>query len=138
MALGILLFTIFLLLSLLHFSWAMGSIWGFEVTIPKKENGDWAMNPSKKDSFIVGLGLLLFAVFYLVKIQLLFIPIPEWAMSIASWLIPIIFLLRSVGDFKYVGFFKKITSTDFAKKDSKIYSPLCLILALIGFIVELA
>jgi len=47
-----------------------------------------------------------------------------------------IFLLRAIGDFNYVGFFKKIKDTNFGKMDSKYYSPLCLVIAIMGFAVK--
>ena len=42
----------------------------------------------------------------------------------------LVFLLRAVGDFRLIGFFKKERSTDFAKLDTRVYSPLCLLLGL--------
>lgn len=42
----------------------------------------------------------------------------------------LVFLLRAMGDFRLVGFFKKERATEFAKLDTRIYSPLCL---LVGF-----
>ncbi|MEP0986663.1 DUF3995 domain-containing protein [Ekhidna sp.] len=133
----IILVSTFLVLSLIHFSWALGSRKWHDEAIPKTEAGDWVIKPGKKDSLIVGLGLLFFGIFYLIKVEMIDFQLPEWAMDIASWLIPFIFLFRAIGDFKYVGFFKKITTTQFAKKDSQIYSPLCLTISIIGFIIEL-
>ena len=43
-----------------------------------------------------------------------------------------IFLLRAVGDFRYVGFFKKVKNTAFARNDTRYYSPLCLLLGVIA------
>lgn len=129
------LFVIFVLLSLLHFSWGLGSSWGFEDSIPKNEEGEWMLKPKKKDSFIVGFGLLLFGFFYLIKADILSFELPAIASSIVSWLIPIIFLFRAIGDFRYIGFSKKVKNTAFAKKDTQFYSPLCLSIAAIGFIL---
>lgn len=133
--LSIIIFVIFLALSLLHISWALGSSWGFEDALPKNEEGKRMLNPKKTDSLIVGIGLLLFGCFYLIKIGIIAIELPSFAMSIASWVIPAIFLFRAIGDFRYVGFSKKVTNTTFAKKDTKFYAPLCLIIASIGFIL---
>lgn len=127
------LFSVFLLLAAIHFSWALGGVWGFEDSIPKTEDGKWVIKPKKTDSAIVGTGLLLFGIFYLIKGDMISLQLSGWTMIIATWLIPSIFLLRSIGDFKYIGFFKKVKSTEFAAKDSKYYSPLCLGIATIGF-----
>lgn len=136
MILGLILFAVFLALSLLHISWALGNSRGFKSSIPTNENGVPVLNPKKIDSLIVGIGLLLFGVFYLIKSGIVEFDIPTWAYNIFSWMIPILFLLRATGDFKYVGFFKKVKSTDFGKMDSKFYSPLCLAISLIGFIIH--
>lgn len=136
MILSIILVGIFLILAILHLSWVLGSTWGFDSSIPKTEDGSWVIKPGKKDSLMVGLGLLFFAIFYLIQAELIDFDLPKWALSIAGWLIPIIFLFRAIGDFKYIGFFKKVKATRFAQLDSRFYSPLCLIISLIGFIVR--
>ncbi len=61
--LSYMLFSIFLALSALHLSWGFGSSWGFEDAIPENEDGKPMLNPKKIDSIIVGLGLLMLAVF---------------------------------------------------------------------------
>jgi hypothetical protein len=44
----------------------------------------------------------------------------------ATALLAALFLLRSVGEFRLVGFFKRVRGTDFAWWDTRLYSPLCL------------
>ncbi len=136
--LAIVIFIIFLGLSLLHISWALGSKYGFETALPTNEEGKRMLNPKKSDSLIVGLGLLIFGLFYLIKVDLIAFELPSIVLSAASWVIPSIFLLRAIGDFRYIGFTKKIKSTPFAIKDSRYYSPLCLSIAIIGFILGIA
>jgi hypothetical protein len=128
---------IFIALSIVHLNWAKGSSWGFEKSIPTTEEGKRVLNPTRKDSLIVGIGLLFFAFFYLIKAGEISIELPYWVLRIAGWLIPIIFIFRSVGDFKYIGFFKKITTTGFATNDSKLYAPLCLLLGINGIYLQL-
>lgn len=134
--LSILLMLIFFLLGLLHFNWALGGKWGMDKTIPTKSTGEKVLNPSKIDSAFVGFGLLLFGLIYWLKSGLLLLAIPNWILFYGSWIIPIIFILRAIGDFKYVGFFKKITNTAFANADSRIFSPLCLAIGLIGLFIQ--
>ncbi len=40
------------------------------------------------------------------------------------------FIARAVGDFRLVGFFKRVRGTDFARLDTAIFAPLCLLLGL--------
>ncbi|WP_307347298.1 DUF3995 domain-containing protein [Metabacillus malikii] len=49
-------------------------------------------------------------------------------------IITFIFFLRAIGDFKYLGFTKKIKNTNFSKYDTALYTPLCLYLGLIFMI----
>lgn len=126
---------IFTLLALIHFSWALGSTFGFENALPKNEAGNYVLNPALWESAVVGFALSLFGIFYLVRAKVLKLSIPSRLRLIGSWLIPLIFLLRALGDFKYVGFFKSITSTDFARLDTMFYSPLCLIIAVAGLVL---
>ncbi len=44
-------------------------------------------------------------------------------------LVSLLFLGRAFGDFRYVGYTKRIRGTEFAKNDYFIYSPLCLVVA---------
>jgi len=53
---------------------------------------------------------------------------------VGAWLIAAAFALRAIGDFRYVGFFKRVRESRFARLDTFAYSPLCTLLALlIGF-----
>lgn len=40
------------------------------------------------------------------------------------------FIVRAIGDFKYVGFFKKIYNSSFASLDTRYFSPLILVLGI--------
>jgi hypothetical protein len=135
--LGLLACIILIALSLLHFHWAIGGTCGFKNSLPTDLNGNRVLNPKKIDSAIVGIGLLMFALIFLVKSGVLVIQLPMFVMNYALWLIIVIFFLRAMGDFKFVGFFKKIKMTEFAKMDTKFYAPLCFLLSLMGLIVEL-
>ena len=121
---------IFLFLSALHFYWVFGGKWAAEKVIPTSLEGKRMLNPSKLSTSVVALVLLFFALTIYLQNHLFSFSIPVQYLKYMVFFIAGIFLLRSVGDFKYVGFFKKVHDTVFAKNDSKIYSPLCLYLAL--------
>lgn len=137
MILSILLGIILIGLGLIHFNWVMGGKFGFSESLPKKENGERVFNPKKIDSAIVGIGLTIFGIFYVLKSGLIEFNLPSWIMEYASWIVPIIFLLRAIGEFRYVGFFKSIKTTEFGKLDTKLFSPLCLAIGILGFIIHL-
>ncbi|WP_421877670.1 DUF3995 domain-containing protein [Marinoscillum sp.] len=129
----ILLSGIFLVLSGIHWYWLFGGEWGFEAALPCNKEGKRVLNPKKVDTMIVATALLYFAVFYSIQIEIVNLTLPYWLMIGSQWSIPSIFLLRAIGDFKYVGAFKRIKGTLFAEKDSKFFTPLCFLIGILGF-----
>ena len=134
---AIILFLIFLFLSSLHFYWGLGGRWGSEAVIPAKDNNLNVMMPGPLPTFIVALGLLGFGLFILIKSELINLSSPLWLEKYGLWIIAGIFILRAIGEFKYVGFFKKIKQTKFGQKDTKYYSPLCLLIGTLTILIEL-
>jgi len=124
-----------LLLALLHFYWAMGGKWGFDAVLPTNEKGERVMNPKIKDSILVAFGLSFFSIYYLMHGGWLAIALPPWLFNSGIWIISGLFLLRSIGDFKYVGMTKKVKNTAFASNDNRWFIPICLIIGLIGVII---
>lgn len=120
------------MLAAIHFYWALGGDWGFAHALPTTEQGERVLNPTKLESALVGLGLTAFGLFYLIKSGFISVHLPHWIEQLGGWIIPAIFLLRAIGDFKYAGFFKSIRQTDFGTLDTMFYSPLCLLIALLG------
>lgn len=124
-------------LALIHFNWFLGGEFGFSESLPTKENGERVLNPKNIDNAIVGVGLLVFSMIYLLKSGLIQVNLPNWIILYVGWIISAIFLLRAIGEFKYVGFFKKIRNTKFGELDTKFFSPLCLGIAIIGMLIEI-
>lgn len=137
MILAILLSLIFFSLGIIHFNWVIGGEFGFAASLPTKESGERVLNPKKIDSAIVAMGLMAFGIFYVFKSGLIADDLPEWIMSLGGWIIPLIFLLRAMGEFKYIGFFKRVKNTDFGKLDTRLFSPLCLFVGLVGLFLQL-
>lgn len=134
---SILLFITFALLALLHVYWAFGGKWAFSATLPTDKSGKRVLNPKPIESMIVGIGLLGFGIYYLLHSGLVADFLPASISKILSWLIPGIFLLRAIGDFRYVGFFKKIKPTTFSQVDTFYYSPLCITVSILGLLLVL-
>ena len=130
---AIILGIVFGLLSLLHVAWAIGVSWGFDASLPTNEDGKRVLNPTKRDSLIVAIGLGFFATFYALRLFGVRLTLSDTIEQVISWVIPSIFLLRTLGDFKYFGLFKKVKTTAFAILDSRLIIPLCLIISLLGF-----
>jgi Protein of unknown function (DUF3995) len=127
---SILVATIFFLLSVIHFYWAMGGKWGMDVTVPTNATGKKMLSPSAMASVLVGVGLLLMCLIQLKNMLSFLNAIDSRLFKYGNFFIAFIFLARAIGDFKYAGFFKKVIDTPFAKNDSWFYSPLCLFLSI--------
>lgn len=133
----VILSTIYILIGLLHFYWLFGGKFGFENSIPTKQSGEIVLNPKVIDFISVGIGLILFGLYYVLLLTQVDLRFPNWLMISVGWVIPTIFFIRAIGDFNYVGFFKKVKGTSFAKADTKFFSVLCLFLALSGYGISL-
>lgn len=134
---SVILFVIFTLLSFIHFYWFFDGKWGLEQVIPTKEAQKNTFSIPKLATLIVALILLFLSLLYLVKSGLIDVHFPYFVTNYGYWIIPTIFILRAIGDFKYVGFFKKIKTTEFAKADSKWFIPLCITIGIFGILIQL-
>lgn len=126
---------IFLSISLLHFYWAMGGKYGGVAVLPSKLDGQLLFKPGLLLTLAVAFGLLIFALITLGNLSIF----DPWMglnyFHTGTWLIGCIFIARAIGDTKYIGFFKDIKNTDFARNDSRIYSPLSLMMGAISLLI---
>jgi len=137
-SLSLILTGIFLFIGGLHLYWMFGGTWGLYSAIPSKET--YVANSFKVPkivALIIALLLLSCAALYFINSGLSSWALPYDLLHYGYWIIPSAFLLRAIGDFNYVGFFKKIKNTKFAEADSKIFIPLCLTIGALGFTLQL-
>lgn len=128
---------ILLLISGIHVYWALGGRWGLQNALPER-NGLKTVKPGAFVTLAVALVFGGMALFYLYKAGLLNVSpreLPAWLDRYGLWLLASIFLLRAIGEFRYVGFFKRIRHSRFADLDTKFYSPLCLLLSANTFLL---
>ena len=126
---GIALAVVFGLLSALHVFWAFGGTWGAGATVAEV-NGRPRFEPSRGATLAVAAALVAAAVVVLARAHLILRGVPSWAPQGSAAVLGAVFLLRSVGDFRLMGFFKSVRGTRFAVRDTWLYSPLCLLLGL--------
>ena len=100
--------------------------------IPKLE-GKPAFEPGRISTLIVAAGLFGFAAVH-VRALGCFTTGSAYLAGIILLIIVAIFSLRSIGDFNYLGLFKKKKSSSFALWDTKLYIPLCILIAFNAFI----
>ena len=133
--LALLLALIFAVLGLLHFYWAAGGSLGGGAAIPSMA-GERLFTPSAFASTTVGLLLLLGMYAFVGRIGYLTFGFPGWLFRLGTAVIAVLFMLRAIGEFRYVGFFKSIKDSEFASWDTYIFSPLCLFIAVSAFLVS--
>lgn len=104
------------------------------IAVPSFE-GKKIFNPNWFACAVVAVGLLGMAYLFLGNLNDSIFIFPFWLKNYGIIAIGLIFLIRAVGDFKYVGFTKTIRNTAFARLDTWYYSPLCLILSINSWIV---
>ena len=128
---------IFFALSVLHFYWAFGGeLWLNEV-LPTNTNGTNRLNPSMTAALIVAFGLMFLALITAANQGLFDEYLKRTYFRYCALIISIIFCLRAIGEFKFVGFFKTINATKFAVNDTQIFSPLCLFIAFLSLLIFL-
>jgi hypothetical protein len=128
---------VFVALALLHLAWALGFRWGGDSLLPQDPDGMPLFSPGAVACLVVALVFLLPAVILLVRVGILPADIPAWVPAAGVWGIAAVLLLRAIGDFRYAGFTKRVRNTEFARRDSLFYSPLCVVLAALCTAVQL-
>ena len=119
---------IFVILGLWHLYWAAGGKLAHGAAIPTRQDGSPLFRPSAAGT---ALGTALLACAALVAFNAGLLP----AIGAARWTrwagaaLALGLLVRAIGDFGYVGFFKRKGGNPFARLDTRVYSPLCLLLA---------
>lgn len=111
-----------------HFYWGLGGKLGIGVSLPQLENGQSAFEHTAMGACLVGLVLAGLIVIVLAFSGFLALPISLSYLHNGIGLFAVLFTMRALSWSKYVGFFKAIRSTRFAKYDSWLYSPLSLLL----------
>lgn len=131
---AIILCAVFLLLALWHFHMAFPRGGGRGAVVPSVD-GKPLFVPSTAATVAVGVLLLLCAALVAGTSRLVSVGLPPRPLSWLSYALGLALFARAVGEFKYVGFFKRVRGSRFAKMDTLVYSPLCLVLSAgVGFV----
>ena len=125
----------FVSISLLHFYWAMGGRYGSITVLPSKPDGQLLFKPGLFSTLVVAFGLLVCASITLGNLSIFDQWIDIRYIQYGTRIIAVIFIARAIGDFRFIGFTKKIKDTTFARNDTRIYSPMSLTLGVISLII---
>jgi hypothetical protein len=127
-ALALCISFVFLALALWHFRMALSPAGGASGAVPSV-GGKPLFVPSTRATVAVGVLLLACAVLVAATAGFVRVGISPRVLSWASFALALGLFARAVGEFKYVGFFKRVRGSRFAELDTLVYSPLCLLLA---------
>jgi fatty acid desaturase len=123
------LIAVFTGLTLIHLYWLFGGRVGQLAAIPELD-GKLILEPSPLATFMVAIALGLCALLIAGTAGMLALPFSQ---AVLAWMtrgLAGVLFLRAMGDFRLVGFFKQIRDTRFARLDTTVYPPLCLVSAI--------
>lgn len=117
----------FCLIAVLHFYWSLGGKWLKHKTIPTKEPGLPLFQAGFFPCLVVGIAFLIFI--FIVHADRFSISVHIQRLLLGFILIA--FMLRIIGDFRYVGLSKRIKNSVFAYMDNHYYIPVCVFISLL-------
>jgi Protein of unknown function (DUF3995) len=127
-AIAVVVCSVFVVLGAWHFYMAFAGHSGESAAVPSRD-GKPTFVPSTGSTIAVGIVLLLFAVLVAGTSGMLLLGLPRRLLAWLSYALALGLLARAVGEFNYLGFFKRVRGTPFARMDTLVYSPLCLALS---------
>jgi hypothetical protein len=128
------LIAIFVALAALHVFWAAGGRAGGAAAIPR-DAGRPLLTPSPRSTLAVAAALMAAALVVGAAAGWLGRGSPVRVGRPLAYLLALVFALRAIGDFRYVGFFKSMGEEPFRSWDTWLFSPLCLAIAAAAFAV---
>lgn len=130
-AVACILCLVFGFLALLHLYWAVGGQLALRGAVPTVGERQ-VFEPGAGFAIAVAAALIGAAIISAQRGGLVSLGLPRWLSHLGTWVLAFIFALRAVGEFRYVGFFKRVRGTRFARRDSLVYSPLCVVISVLA------
>jgi hypothetical protein len=124
-------------LGALHVYWAAGGRWGSTVSVPSRREDLPLFSPGPGATLMVAALLFAAALVMLGRLGIWGQWLPRWFFLAGTSTIAIVFAARVLGDFRWLGLFKRVAHTSFAWWDSRLYVPLCAMLALAAALVAI-
>ena len=128
---ALVLASVFGVISALHVYWAARGATGPDGSgaIPMKRDGTALFRPSRASTLAVATALAAAAFVVLGRTGVIAPHGMEWIYRAGAWTLGAVLALRAVGDFRYVGLFKRERDSRFARLDTRYFTPLCAALA---------
>jgi hypothetical protein len=112
-------------LSMTHIYWALGGRRGQSAVVPTM--GDRPLISPSTGATLTVAALLALSAIIVVGAAAGWTPTAVFRVGCVG--IAVVLLARSIGDRRYFGLLKRVRDTKFARRDTQVYTPLCLALA---------
>ncbi len=134
---AVVLTAVLLGLAAIHVYWTLRGV-GTSASIPTRPDGTPVIRPGRAATFAVAIALSLAALLIAARAGLIHRLLPPRLIELGAWGVAAAFALRAVGDFRYAGLFKHIRDTPFARWDTGLFTPLCVLIAIGAAVVAMA
>lgn len=108
--------------------WAIGGV-SAGAAVPSRRDGTPVFRPGPIASLSVAAALALAAAFVLARGHVVADWAPARVITLGTWGVATAFAARTIGEFRYVGVFRRVRDTPFARWDARLFTPLCAVLA---------
>ena len=121
-------------LAAVHVYWALRGV-GTTVGVPSRPDGTPVFHPGRVATLGVAVALSIAALLVAGRAQLVDLGLSPVVLHVAVWGVAAAFGVRTVGEFRYVGLFKRVRGTPFARWDTRLFTPLCAAIATAAVVV---
>lgn len=125
---------VLLSLAAIHVYWAIRGV-GTTAGVPSRRDGTPLFRPGRVSTLGVAVALSIAALLVAGRAQLVDVGLVPVAFRVGVWGVAAAFALRTIGEFRYVGLFKRVRGTPFAQWDTRLFTPLCAAIAIAAFLV---
>jgi len=125
---------VLLSLAAIHVYWAIRGR-GTTAGVPSRRDGTPVFRPGRVSTLGVALALGIAAFLVAGRAQLIDVNLLPVVLHVGVWGVALAFALRTVGEFRYVGLFKRVRGTPFAQWDTRVFTPLCAAIAIAAVVV---
>lgn len=124
----------YILFAILHVYWALGGRKGLSAALPK-QGGKPVFKPTRHATLAVAVCLAACSALLLSWLGTIPLAMPALYLRIGLVLMATTMLLRAIGDFRYVGIFKRRGEGRFYSMDTWIYTPLCIAISTVLYLL---
>jgi hypothetical protein len=125
---------VLLSLAAVHVYWAVRGV-GTTAGVPSRRDGTPVFRPGRIATLGVAAALSIAALLVAGRAQLVDVAFSPVVLHVGVWGVATVFVMRTVGEFHYVGLFKRVRGTPFARWDTCLFTPLCAAIATAAVVV---